>query len=401
LGVDQVGFCGEGGIKTEKLIVIWHCLKNSKGHIGDVLIMTVLPMTINKSAWPAAQYVRQILTDWATEFPMDSDFLARFQSSNYQSHLAAFFELSMFKWFKNQDYSVTLHQTASAQSTRRPDFCISKSDVKMFYAECTLSALPDHDRGVERLKNQILDVIENIPSPKYWVNVDFIKSSTASLAKRKIITFVKNIIEEGPQGGIDLTELYKKQWILSDDGWQIGFSLFPKQSGIVRTLGAIHGGPAGIIYSEKPLRGAMDRKKGSNYGSLDTPYVICINSSDFYLDDLSVMQTLFGSRASGNGFSLAEKESDGFFYRKGQPLNKSVSAVLIAHNLVPWNLHVAQSTLWHNPFASSPLPTKSVDVHQINFSSSNTLLYERVTTEGKLLGEILQVDAAYMARDVE
>ena len=46
---------------------------------------------INKSTWQAACYVRQLLTEWSKEFPLDSDFVSRFKSDNYQKHLSAFY----------------------------------------------------------------------------------------------------------------------------------------------------------------------------------------------------------------------------------------------------------------------------------------------------------------------
>lgn len=355
---------------------------------------------INKSAWPAANYVRELLETWCDEFPLDTDFVNRFKSDNYQKHVAAFFELVMYRWLRAQDYDVKLHELASIDSQRRPDFCISKLDKKVLYAECTLSALPDYDPGIERLRNQITDILESIPCPKYWLSVYFEKCSTNSLSKKKIINFVSKLIEEGLDR-FDPANFERKRWTFRDCGWEMEFSLFPKSINTTRTLGASQHGPAGIIYSEKPLRASLDRKKGGNYGRFIHPYVICINSSDFYLDGLSIMQTLFGPRAGQSHFDVKDKDNDGFFLFKGRPINTSVSAVLIVNNLVPWNLHVAKSSLWHNPFASLPLDTEALDIQSVSFRKSNGSIFYRQDRHGKLIGDILQIDSTYVNSDVE
>lgn len=355
---------------------------------------------INNSAWQAAVYVRQLLNEWSREFPLDADFISRFKSDNYQTHSAAFFEIATYQWLRLQGFEIALHQIASTGSKKRPDFCIIKSEEKVFYAECTLSALPDHDPGLERLKNQITDVLESIPSPKYWLSVDFEKCSTASLAKKKIKTFVSRLIDEGLDEH-DSHDRKQKKWTLNESGWQISFSLFPKSIETTRTLGAIHVGPAGIIYSEKPLRSSLDRKKGSNYGNLDIPYIVCINSADFYLDSLSVMQTFFGPRSRENGFLSLDAENDAFFLYKGRPRNTSVSRVLIVNNLVPWNLHVAKAALWHNPFAAFPLDGTLLDIHQIIFRNRGDNNFQKEEIKGRLIGDVLQIDSNYMTTDVE
>lgn len=355
---------------------------------------------INKSTWPAAVYIRELLSKWSLEFPVDADFLSRFRSDNYQKHLGAFFEIVIYTWLKYQNFNVRLHEVASLSSQRRPDFAISKAPDDKFYAECTLAALPDYDPGIERLKNQITDALEGIESPEYALVIDFEKSSTVSLSKKKLIRFVQQILGEGLSEDESL-DWNSKAWTLKDSGWQIEFKIFRKPKGVKRTVGMIHNGPAGIIYSEKPLRASLDRKKGSNYGSLENPYVICINSCDFYLDSLSVMQTLFGSWSRSNGFSLNAKESDGFFLRNGKPLNTSVSAALIVNNIVPWNLHVAKAELWHNPFATRPLSKVTLDLPEISFKKVNGNDYEMEYLQGQSIGEILRIKDDYMRNDVE
>lgn len=353
---------------------------------------------LNNSSWEASTYVRNKLINWASNFPLDKDFIKRFTSKNNQEHLGAFFEIVIFQWLKNQNLHIDFHQTASVESGKRPDFTVSKNQSQIFLAECTLSAMPDNDLGLKKLRDQITDVIESIPSPKYWINIDFEDCSSTSLSKRKLITFVQKVINEGQGPHESLMD--KKKWTLNESGWRLTFSLFPKSIDSTRSLGMVANGPAKFIDSERPLRTALDRKRGRNYGVLSKPYVICINSSDIYQDEISIMQALFGQALTGSSLFIRGSQSDSFFLSNNKPQNTSVSAVLIVKDLVPWNLHVVKMSLWHNPWAKYPLNENALMVEQHSFTLKTEGEYERTVIAGKSLGEILEIDPSYMNKAI-
>ncbi len=350
---------------------------------------------LNVSAWKAATYVRNKLNEWVLDFPLDKDFIARFTSANNKEHNAAFFELVMFQWLKQQNLDVEFQGIAVPGSGRRPDFTLSKNGSKIFISECTLSALPGNDAGTEKHEKQITDIVESIPCPNYFINIDFEKSSQATIPKRKLIKFLENVINEGQDKNVSVFD--RREWTLQESGWRINFSLFFKSSSSTRTLGATTHGAAQIINSERPLRTALDRKRGRNYGSQQMPYIICINSFDFYLDDISIMQTLFGT--SGE-ISLQSNEA-GFLIHSGKPQNTSVAAILILKGLVPWNLHAVRMGLWHNPWATYPLITNLLDVDQNSYKVNERGAYEPEFINGKTLGEILSIDHDYLSQEIE
>lgn len=350
---------------------------------------------LNISAWKAATYVRSKLNEWALDFPLDKDFVARFTSTNNKEHNAAFFEIVMFQWLKQQNLDVEFQGIAVPGSGRRPDFTLSKNGQKIFISECTLSALPGNDAGTEKLEKQITDIVESIPCPNYFINIDFEKSSQATIPKKKLIRFLENMISEGQDKNASVLD--RKEWTLQESGWRINFSLFLKSSSTTRTLGATSHGAGQIINSERPLRTALDRKRGRNYGSQQMPYIICINSFDFYLDDISIMQTLFGT----SGEIRLQSNDDGFLKHSGKPQNTSVAAILILKGLVPWNLHAVRISLWHNPWATYPLVTNLLDVDQNSHKVNERGVYEREVTRGKTLGEILSIDSDYLSQKIE
>lgn len=322
---------------------------------------------LNESTWKAASYVRNLVQEWSLIFPLDADFVKRFTSTNDQEHLAAFFEMVIFQWLKHQDFDVDFHALASARANKRPDFSVSKYQKSLFVAECTLSAMPNNDLGIAKLKAHIKDVVESVRCDQYWILLEFQKCSNTSLSKRKLIQFIEMVIKEGQRNAgssFDRTE-----WTMKESGWELIFSLAPK-SIADRTLGMTIEGPAQIINSERPLRTALDRKRGRNYGSLEIPYIICINSNDIYLDELSIMRALFGRWSHATGFHIGRfgnGNNDGFLVANDNPQNTSVSAVLIAKGLVPWNLHVCKTSLWHNPWAKCPLNEVALDIDQFFF----------------------------------
>jgi hypothetical protein len=354
---------------------------------------------LDTSSWKAASYVRDKVNEWAKTFPLDNDFIARFTSADNKEHIAAFFELVMFNWFKLQNFEVDFQGIALASSSRRPDFTLSRNDSKLFIAECTLSALPGNDLGTEKLEKQITDVIESIPSPKYFVNVDFEKSSQESIPKKKIVNFLEGILQEG-QAPADFLK-NRKEWVMEESGWIVKFSLLPKSAETTRTLGITMHGAFQFINSERPLRTALDRKRGRSYGTLEIPFVICVNSSDFYLDEISIVQTLFGTAGELNTESLKDSSAEGFLNYKGKPQNTSVAAVLILKGLVPWNLHAVKAELWHNPWAAFPLSTELLNVDQYFFKKNEVNTYERKIFNGRTFGEILDIDPDYLSQEVE
>lgn len=343
---------------------------------------------LNVSAWKAAEYVRNKVIEWSNDFPMDKDFIKRFTHKNNSEHHAAFFELATYQWLKKQNFEIEIHRVASEDSARRPDFTILKNNNPLFFAECAMSALPDHDPGIETLKNRICDTIESIHCPKYFINVDFENCTSETIPTKRLITFIESIIQEGQEQVSSYGDI--KKWIFQERGWRIKFSLMPKKEGVQRTLGMTGHGAAQIIFSEKPLRSTLDRKRGKNYGALECPYIICVNSSDFYLDDISIEQTLFGNQSE-----------EGFFICDDKPQNTSVSGILLVKGLVPWNLHVVSSVLWHNPWAKHPLPKTTLLVDQHFHEAGSNQKVEEHFLPGKSLGEILGISGDYMSSEVE
>ncbi|NOT76964.1 MAG: hypothetical protein HOP08_18730 [Cyclobacteriaceae bacterium] len=339
---------------------------------------------LDNSAWKAASYVRNKIIEWVCDFPLDKDFVARFTSHEDKEHAGAFFELVTFQFLRHLGYRVFFQLPSIAGSSRRPDFTVYRKRKEILIAECTLSGLPNHSPGIDRLENQIKDMIESVASPDYYINVDFERSGTISIAKNKIISFVKKVIAEGQTPVDSLHDV--NHWTMEESGWKITVSLIPKPKESTRTLGINSSGGAEIIDSVSSLRNSLNRKRASKYGSLSLPYLICLNSFDFYMDEMDIMQALF--------------YEDGFWKCNEKPQNRTVSALLLFKDLGRWNLNSARPILWHNPWAEYPLTTSILNVDQYIFTDTDRQFPTRKLINGRSFREILNIDNDYLSQEV-
>jgi len=340
---------------------------------------------LNNSAWPAAAYVRKLLSQWAMKFPLDKDFTRRFKSLNNRQHRSAFFELVMFEWFLKHQFEVKFQQPVVEGSSRRPDFTIVQNTERKFIAECTVSPSHDDNEGRDTLQNQITDVLESVSSPNYFVNIDFVQNGKGAIRKKIISDFIKAMLDDN----VDKPTTSKgKPYSLITSGWQIDFDLIPKTNQ-QRTLGVTSYGGFIFIDSERPLRAALNAKRASKYGRPSIPFVICVNSTDPFLDEISTEQTFIGS----------SEQTDAYFLAAGKPQNTGVSAVMIVKHVGPWNLHDVKASLWHNPWAINPLPKNLLAIDQRVFESKPEEKPWRIHSKllpGAKLGETLLIDAAQL-----
>jgi hypothetical protein len=107
----------------------------------------------------------------------------------------------------------------------------------------------------------------------------------------------------------------------------------------------------------KRLRDTLSGK-GKHYGELDLPLVIAVNSTTFHLDNIDVMQALFGQEEYI--VDLDDREEEPIMRRRRNGLwlgpagkqYRRISAVLIGYDVKPWTFGVRSLTLYKNPWAS-------------------------------------------------
>ena len=348
---------------------------------------------INESAWSSMSYIRNLLENWSSSFPINADFISRFKSKNDQQHRSAFFELAIYKFFEIHGFHTKTHESNDPARGKLPDFHTS-TDGFSYFTECTLSANPLVDSKSKRIKEQLCDVIEKVNSPDFFINIDFnsIGDSQPSINSfrhyiNEKLEFVRNLHTK-PGEQIKGFKFY-------NNGWEVEISFGKKSKLAKRPLGAISNGNAKIIDSQKPLMQSLDQKRGGKYGDFSEPYLIAINSTDITLEKSEIISTLYGSY-SENTLELSRITSNSFFQTKGRPHNKRVSGVLLAHNFLPWNLHVASIELWHNPWAIYPFERSMLSIDEYFYVQEKDRILHLKKKPGKDYSDLLMIDARKM-----
>lgn len=344
---------------------------------------------LDSSSWKVTEYLRNSINTWAADFPVDQDFARRFKSRNDKEHLAAFFELVMFQWLKSQMLDVSFQPSSAPASNRKPDFTIGNGEAG-FRAECTLAPMPDIVEGVEKMKSEIEDVIEDISSPDYFINIDFVECGQGMIAK----SLIKKVVGEMLRNAKNVTMEHK--FPLIDKGWRIEFSLLKKSKPTPRSLGVVFHGGFNFIDSVKPLMSSLKSKRARNYGDMDCPYVIFLNSADPYFELSDIKQALFGT--TNDNFKLTA-DLQGYFCSNGKVQNTTVSAVVVIKGLGPYNLVDPPMSLWHNPWATFPLDHNALNIDSY-FFYDNQNQYTLKTITGRKFGEVLGIDDSYRHHDL-
>jgi hypothetical protein len=101
--------------------------------------------------------------------------------------------------------------------------------------------------------------------------------------------------------------------------------------------------------------------KATKYGNLDLPFLIALNVLDELADLTDVKNGVLGEEcvevtrhSNGSVSQCPSRNRNGAWYGPRGPQNKTVSAVLAALRLSPWNIRVNTPALIHNPWAHRP-----------------------------------------------
>jgi hypothetical protein len=145
------------------------------------------------------------------------------------------------------------------------------------------------------------------------------------------------------------------------DGWRIEFFAVPKSrekrgQPDIRPIG-FQSSEASCISTWQAIRDAV-LKKGSKYGNLSAPLVVAVNVGRFDVDEIDIMQALFGQEkvvirvGDRNAEPEMQRELNGVWTSPSGPRYRRVSGVLIAPDVHPWTIVTRSIRLYHNPWAN-------------------------------------------------
>ncbi|WP_460982324.1 hypothetical protein [Spirosoma fluminis] len=334
--------------------------------------------------------IREKLNEWYNRFPesgkrqLKGDFKSQFDS--------AFFELFVHELFFRQGFTLLVHPTIS-NSTKNPDFLAKKGSLEIY-----LEARVSHDKSkeeklLESRQDVIQDALNSIDSKRYGIKViEIIFLSSRQARLRKIRDHFQKIIDEHAKSYASNknTNTYwpEKYITYNDEDIRVSISLGEVDFDLTRPIISSLGGSY-VGGSDQAIRDAI-KAKAYRYGTLDKPYIICINSLSIkqtYTED--VYDALFGSKRSqpfeyrNDRCQKFQTSYDGLFAKDSTPSYSNVSGVFIT-KVMPTNLQVAKHWLVKHPYTENDLNFNRIDLSHIQ---ANIDKIEEVTK--KSIGEIV------------
>lgn len=323
---------------------------------------------LDESGRPEAQKVRDLLQSWYDNYPNHEkrDMKCRLQSNIDIQFISAVFELYYYNLLEKLNYTLETHPNNPSGKHTKPDFKVTNDKGELFYLELTtISDKSEKEIAAESRENVVYDSISKINSPNFFVSMLISGSPSSPVPSRKLRRDLENWLN-----GLD-PDIVQKQcdmeerndlltFLFKYEDWEIEFLAMPKtpegrgKSGI-RPIGMQS---FGAIYDEtwKQIRDSII-KKGNHYGKMKYPLLIAVNVLSPYLDDIDIVEALFGKETligDFNSESEKDQELNSVWCDSFGPRYKRISTVLISRDIDPWTVSKRNVCLYHNPWATYP-----------------------------------------------
>lgn len=362
---------------------------------------------LNRSAAGPAGAVRELIERWYAAFPEGgrADIRGRLRSGEAAAFDSGFHELCLYDLLSQLGLTAELHPVL-ATSTKNPDFLVHRDAPGDFYLEA-VAPTDVTDSGARRRASILLDGLDaKLANANYWVSVTVEQYSTQTGSPKRFRRFVEQALVNLTQTPVmtesSLTaQLEPRRFEYNEDGWIIELAAFPKAEAFRGRPGI---GAIGMEFSRfdevqthRRLRTALETK-AKKYGSLGLPFLIAVNTNDFFGDEQELLMALFGIGATPilKGKTREPSEvslpNDGLWIKAAMPRNTQVSGVLFTRKVSPANLGSADGTLYLNPWATRPYAGALNQLPTAIFSADGR---EYDTRAGRSLLDILRVPSGW------
>lgn len=337
--------------------------------------------------------VRRELEGWFTLYPTShsADLRARFRSPDPRQHLAAWWELYLFRLFQQLGFDVEVHPHIAGAPTH-PDFRLVRDGDALYVEALTVfSGIVEEGRHGAR-EAWVLDLVNEAKNPNFFVGIDFERVGTTTPARREVVRPIEEWLATLDPDAVSADALPELRLRFRD--WDLTLDAFPVKPDARgkddhRVLGR---GPlsAGWVNDVERLQVGFARKF-RRYGDLPDPLVVAVLGTSSFLELRDVEQSLFGREAfeyemgGGTGSRLI-RQRNGVWMGPTGPRATSVTAVLSASGVQPWTVARELPNLWLNPWAKRPL---SVSLPFASATANNRGLveyYERSTSAAEVFG---------------
>lgn len=260
-----------------------------------------------------------------------------------------------------------IHPGPPTGESTQPDFLATSSAGEEVIIEAVVAGKKsEDDPPTARRKQAVLDKLDELEHPDFYVSLREDGYPRTSPSGRKIQHSLKEWLDSLnydicssliSQKRFD--ELPTRQYVV--EGWTLDFQAIPKsakrrgRSG-GRLIQFHHVGPH-LVDARTPIRDAV-RRKASRYGKIQRPYIVAVNAIGHFIDDIDIMEALFGKEIFSYSVSpelqmshQLTRRPDGVWTSQEGERNTRISCVLIGLNVFPYSVAVSELALYHNPWA--------------------------------------------------
>lgn len=361
---------------------------------------------LERSGRKEADKVREFLNYWIGRFPEEEqrELISRMQSRDSKAFESATFEIILYAILTNLGATIKIHPDLDNGSEKHPDFLVSFGAGEEFYVEAVLaSEHSDAELAAERRKNVVLDSIERLESPNFFlgINADGNPDTPPSgkALRRELSAWLATLDPDEVTNTVDkhgVEAFPKMPW--HHDGWKIEFEAIPikpeKRGNGQRVIGMLSGS-ARFINKWQPIRDAL-RSKGNRYGALSKPLIVAVNVETFSLDKIDEMQALYGqeeyvfSRESPEHQPTMRRAANGLWNGPHGPQYTRISGAWLFGGINLWNIVSRKNTVYFNPWAQIAAPD---ELRKLNHASANEEKMEWV--DGVSLAELLGLESSW------
>ena len=332
---------------------------------------------LNRTARPKFAAARSLLEQWFATYPADhqATLAKNFSADTSGPHIGAFFEMYCYTLLRAQGFEVHVEERVNSDkgnpidfvvgSLQQPDFCVEATVVaesgKRVKSQRQLEELKKRLNRLASKRQLLLDVDETAEQPLPY---DEIVASVAHWLDTLDAT-TKSATDS--DSDLNLEEPLSHIW--EGHGWKLRFEIV---SGVRNgdLIPMAFEGWAGTTPSR--LHEAL-QKKAKQHKGIDVPYLIAVDvlgiesiyrMEDSIVDDLCGREIWLANPDTGE-FVEVKRSPDmpsrsdrekGLWIGQAGPRNQHVSGILLVNEVLPWSVMKQTPVLWHNPWATHPLP---------------------------------------------
>ncbi len=232
------------------------------------------------------------------------------------------------------------HPELNNGSPKKPDFLVTTPEGDEFYLEAIVVTEQDLVPGAEAHKNAVLDALDKLESPNFFLAIDADGQPNSRPSSKKLRTSVAQWLESLNPDEISqkiqlsgISTLPKLEW--QHDGWDVEFLAIPKNEDCRKAserLICMNMPEIRPLDTGRQLKKAI-KTKGNRYGELSKPLIIAIGVDSKHVDKFTAINALFGDTTitidiSSGELSGSKREPNGAWFSRGGPQYTRVSVVV-------------------------------------------------------------------------